>query len=179
MLLAPTSLAIPSHTHDSHIFPVPGHFLSFVRSRSQASIERNGMCNLKLYPASDLDLVLSRRSGDPASFCRPTGRPTFRPFRHRQKQKKRINRCIHHARNFCVWINRHVFAQITTTLRMSFQVVEKFAAGRVIRNPPRRYSSAGTAIALFARSPLGDIIETIARSVCIPVMLTCKSREIG
>ena len=150
--------------------------MSFFRAHSQVSIERNGMCNLKLYPASDLDLVLSRHR---AAFCCPTGRPTFRSFRHRQRQKKRVNRCISHARNFCVWINRHVFTQSTTILRMSFRAIEKFAVDRVIRNPPRRCSSAGTAIASSARSLMEGIIETIVRSVYIPVTLICKSRGIG
>lgn len=160
-------------------FSCPRAFLAFFWSRSQASIERNGMCNLQLYPASDLDLVLSCRPRHPAAFCRPAGRSTLRPFRHRQKQKKRINRCIHHARNLCVCINRHVFASNTMTLRMSFYAAEKFAADRVIRNPPRRCSNAGTVIASSARFLMEGIIETIVRSVCILATLTCKSREIG
>jgi len=121
------------------------------------------MCNAKLYPASVLDLVLACHPAPMAALCRPVGWLNFDASHFRQKKKKRINRCIRHARNFCVWINRHIFVWSRTASRMTFPIATRFAPGHVIHNPARRYFSAGIVIALFARFPMANTTETIAR----------------
>lgn len=122
------------------------------------------MCNSMNYPASALVLAVSRQSALMALVCRVAGRTAFHLLPSRQKKKRRINRCRNRARDFCVWIDKHVTAKNRSILRMSSRAARRLAVVRAIPNFPRRYSSAGTVTALSARCTMATITAIAARS---------------